>query len=144
KRLLDKVPNSRLITKTEHTPSFADQLARYHNIDIALDTFPYNGTTVSCEAMWMGAPLVTLAGDVHIARVCLSLLTQLNLPELAATSEDEYVKIAADLVNDLPRLRELRRSMRDRMRTAPLLDHAGFTRELETALREAWRSWCAS
>src|SRR5947199_8301192 len=99
---------------SEYAPSLASHLARYDEVDIALDTFPYCGTTTTCEAMWMGVPVVTLVGQTHMSRVGLSLLTQVGLTELSAETVEQYVATAAALANDLPRLRGLRAGMRER------------------------------
>jgi protein O-GlcNAc transferase len=123
--------------------SSADHLALYHRIDIALDTFPYCGTTTTCEALWMGVPVVTLVGARHIERVGFSLLTQVGLPELAATDGNDYVRIAVELSGDAERLATLRYGLRERMRQSPLCDAEGFTRSLETAYRQMWRGWIA-
>lgn len=123
--------------------STADHLALYHRIDIALDSFPYNGTTTTCEALWMGAPVVALAGDRHMARVGVSLLTQAGLPELIAANEAEYVRIATDLGADTRRLEKLRGELRGLMARSRLCDAAGFTRTLETSYRAMWRDWIA-
>ena len=126
--------------KTEH----ADHLRSYGLADIALDPFPYHGTTTSCEALWMGVPVVTLAGATHVSRVGVSLLTNVGLPELIAETEEEYVSIAVGLANDLPRLGEIRRSLRDRMRSSPLMYSRQFARDVEGAYRDVWRRWCAA
>ncbi len=122
----------------------ADHLAIYKRVDIALDSFPYNGTTTTCEAMWMGAPVVTLQGDRHAGRVGASLLGSVGLTELVAQDVDEYVRIAARLAGDLPRLAALRAGMRQRMRASALLDEQGFMRELEEAYLGMWREKLAS
>jgi protein O-GlcNAc transferase len=122
----------------------AEHFQSYGRADIALDPFPYHGTTTTCEALWMGAPMVTLAGATHVSRVGVSLLTNVGLPEMVAGSEEEYVAIAAGLANDLPRLAEIRRTLRDRMKSSPLMDGRQFARDVEGAYRDAWRSWCGS
>ena len=113
-------------------------------MDIALDTFPYHGTTTTCEAMWMGVPVVSLAGQRHVSRVGVSLLNNVGLPELVANTPEEYVRIAVDLANDLPRLQELRSTLRQRMEQSPLMDAPRFARNVEAAYRQMWRKWCAT
>ena len=120
----------------------ADHLAIYNQCDIALDTFPYNGTTTTCEAMWMGVPVVTVAGDRHAARVGLSLLTQLGLTELAGDTPDDYVRIAVALATDRPRLAGLRASLRGRMRASRLMDARAHAAAVEDAYRTMWQAWC--
>jgi predicted O-linked N-acetylglucosamine transferase (SPINDLY family) len=92
----------------------------------------------------MGVPVITLVGQSHMSRVGLSLLTQVGLSELAADDADQYVSTAAKLAMDLPRLRELRAGLRDRMTASPLLDGVGVMRELEAAYREIWAKWVSS
>jgi predicted O-linked N-acetylglucosamine transferase (SPINDLY family) len=120
-----------------------DHLAQYNEMDIALDTFPYNGTTTTCEALWMGVPVLTLAGGTHPARVGASLLGILGLPELVAHSVDEYVDKAVGLAGDRVQLDQWHGSLRDRFKASPLRDEAGFTRAFEHALREAWKTLVA-
>jgi predicted O-linked N-acetylglucosamine transferase (SPINDLY family) len=123
--------------------SKADHLGLYNEIDIALDTFPYNGTTTTCEALWMGVPVVTLAGDRHAGRVGVSLLTQVELNELIATDPDQYVQIAASLAGNLDRLSTLRAGLRGQMAKSPLCNAQVFTQDLERVYREVWKEWCA-
>lgn len=120
----------------------SDHLSVYHEVDIALDTFPYNGTTTTCEALWMGVPVITLAGDVHMSRVGASLLAAAGLQDLIANSPDEYVQVAVALASDPARRHALRSGMRERLAASPLLDHAGLVSRLEAGLRLAWRTWC--
>ena len=122
--------------------STIDHLALYGRVDIALDTFPYNGTTTTCEAMWMGAPVIVLAGDRHAGRVGVSLLQGLGLGELIAASPDEYRRLANDLARDRNRCTAYRNTLRTRMRNAPLTDAVGFARDIEAAFRTMWHSWC--
>jgi predicted O-linked N-acetylglucosamine transferase (SPINDLY family) len=124
-------------------PSHEDHLAQYQRIDIALDTFPYHGTTTTCEALFMGVPVVTLMGDRHAARVGGSLLTQAGLTELIASTPEDYVRLAVELATEQPRLSDLRAGLRERLERSPLRDEVGFTRTLETALFQVWRLWCA-
>jgi predicted O-linked N-acetylglucosamine transferase (SPINDLY family) len=123
-------------------PEVAGHLGAYARVDIALDTFPYNGTTTTCEALWMGVPVISLAGDRHAARVGVSLLTRVGLTELIAQKPEEYVKRAVELAGDTERLVTLRAGMRERMKHSPLCDAKSFTRDLEEAYREMWRTWC--
>jgi protein O-GlcNAc transferase len=123
-------------------PDPAAHLAAYRQVDIGLDPFPYNGTTTTCEALWMGVPVVTLRGDRHAGRVGASLLTQIGLSDLIANSADEYVAIAAALAEDPARLNELRRSLRPCMAASPLCDGRAFARKVETAFRGMWQQWC--
>ena len=122
----------------------ASHFRTYSRVDIALDPFPYNGTTTTCEALWMGVPVVTLAGGTHVARVGVSLLTNIGLPELIASNPEEYVSIAAALAADLDRLRELRGTLRQRMLSSPLMNGPQFARDVEAAYRDIWRRWCAA
>jgi len=124
------------------TPGLAAHLAAYAEVDIGLDTFPYAGTTTTCEALWMGVPVVSLFGGTHASRTGLSLLSAVGLRELAADSRAAYIACAVRLAGDLARLAELRAGLRARMAQSPLTDAARFTRELEQAYRLMWRRWC--
>jgi protein O-GlcNAc transferase len=126
-----------------HEPNIASHLGAYNQMDIALDTFPYHGTTTTCEALWMGVPVISLVGQTHVSRVGVSLLSCVGLKELIAQSAEEYVSIAVGLAKDLPRLAELRRTLRSRMHASPLMDAPRFARDIETAYRQMWRNWCA-
>jgi predicted O-linked N-acetylglucosamine transferase (SPINDLY family) len=120
-----------------------DHLALYQQLDVALDTFPYHGTKTTCEALWMGVPVVTLAGKTHASRVGVSLLNNLGLPELVADTTEEYVRLAVELAGDLPRLSHLRHTLRQRMEVSPLMDAPRFAQDIETAYRSMWHQWCA-
>jgi predicted O-linked N-acetylglucosamine transferase (SPINDLY family) len=120
----------------------ADHLATYNQVDIALDTFPYHGTTTTCEALWMGVPVVTLAGEAHLSRVGLSLLTNAGLQRLVAQSPEQYAQIAASLAKDLPALADLRAGLRQQMLESPLADGKAFARDVEGLYRQVWRNWC--
>ena len=122
-------------------PSAGEHLRLYDRMDIALDPFPYNGTTTTCEALRMGVPVVTLAGRHHVARVGASLLTRCGLAELVAVSETGYVETALALARDPARLTGLRLGMRDRLARSPLGDPRGFARSVEAAYRTMWRRW---
>jgi predicted O-linked N-acetylglucosamine transferase (SPINDLY family) len=117
-----------------------DHLAQYARVDIALDTFPYHGTTTTCESLHMGVPVVTLAGDTHASRVGVSILTNVGEPGLIAASEDDYVRIAADLAGDAARRTQLRASLRGALAGSPLRDGPGFARRFEAVVRTAWRT----
>ncbi len=171
--LLRAVPDSRLMLKSMHTKDAAvreallslltaqgieparidieiwrneaaDHLAAYDRVDVALDPFPYNGTTTTCEALWMGVPVIALAGDRHSGRVGLDLLTRVGLPQLAQPTPEAYGRKAVELASDRAALADLRQGLRARMRASPLCDQKRFTREFEAALRQMWRQWCAS
>ena len=117
-------------------------LELYHHIDVGLDTFPYNGHTTSLDSFWMGVPVVTLVGQTVVGRAGLSQLTNLGLPELIAQTPDQYVQIAAALAEDVPRLAELRRTLRGRMQASALMDAPRFARNIEAAYRSMWTTWC--
>lgn len=118
----------------------AEHLALYGEIDIALDTFPYNGATTSCEALWMGVPVVTLAGETHASRMGASLLGALGLSDLIARSWDEYVATAVRLARSGDELEALHATLRKRFNASVLRDEPGFARAFEQALLEAWRA----
>ena len=126
------------------TPAYHDHLQSYHQVDIGLDTFPYHGTTTSCEALWMGVPVVTLAGDRHVSRVGVTLLTNVGLAELVARDEQEYVKLAVSLAQDVNRLGWLRGNLRQGMKNSPLMQAKEFTQELEGHYQTIWQKWCRS
>jgi predicted O-linked N-acetylglucosamine transferase (SPINDLY family) len=119
-----------------------DHLARYHDMDIALDPFPFNGTTTTLEALWMGVPVIALEGDRHSSRVGASILANAGLGELLARNIEAYIETAARLAADGDRLAQLRRTTRNRISASPLLDPAGFMRALEDAYRRMWEDWC--
>jgi protein O-GlcNAc transferase len=168
-RLLARVPNSRLILHAAQgshrdrvrqqfnqagvTPeriifierlSLPEYLAKYREIDIALDPFPYVGGTTTCDALWMGVPVITLRGQTAVARGGVSILTNAGLSELIADSSDQYIQIAADLASDLPRLARLRSIIRDQLRASPLMDAPRFARDMEAAYRRIWQDFCAT
>ena len=121
---------------------YADYLAGYGEIDIALDPFPYNGGATSVEALWMGVPLITLRGERFVGRMGASILTAAGLDEFIAESPDDYVAKAVALASDLPRLAALRAGMRQRLERSPVCDGARFARGLEATYRAMWREWC--
>jgi predicted O-linked N-acetylglucosamine transferase (SPINDLY family) len=119
-----------------------EYLAAYHRIDVSLDPFPFSGHTTSCDALWMGVPVITLPGQTYASRTCTSLLKHLSLDRLIAQTEDDYVRIARELVADTAALSELRASIRQRMTDSIITHAAEFTKHLESAFRQAWRTWC--
>lgn len=121
-----------------------DHLASYSRVDVALDTFPYNGTTTTCEALWMGVPVVSLAGDRHASRVGLSLLTATGHADWAAENFDSYINKAVALAEDRPLLESLRHNLRKDVSQSLLLDHVGQASRFESALRHAWLEWSAN
>eukprot|EP00850_Spirogloea_muscicola_P015052 SM000112S23994 [mRNA] locus=s112:225802:238896:- [translate_table: standard] len=120
-----------------------DHMQAYSLIDISLDTFPYAGTTTTCESLYMGVPCVTMAGKVHANNVGVTLLSSLGLDELIAATEDEYVQLAYDLALNTPKLASLRGGMRERMLSSRLCDGPTFTRNLENTYRHLWSKYCA-
>jgi protein O-GlcNAc transferase len=125
-------------------PNEREHLQLYNRIDIGLDTFPYNGTTTTCEAMWMGVPVISLCGNTHASRVGASLLSNVGIPELVARTSDEYVSIAINLAKDLQRLKSLREHLRDMMTYSALCDAKRFAFNLELCYRKIWETWCKS
>jgi len=117
-----------------HTRKIHEHLNHYHEVDIALDSFPYHGTTTTCEAMWMGCPVVTRAGGAHVSRVGVSLLSAVGLEEFIGQNREDYIGKAAALAGDIDRLVELRAGMRDRLKSSPLMNAPDFAREFEVAL----------
>ena len=167
-KILHRVPNSKLImkarpladttAKTQFSQAFesheidaervtlrgpvaspTDHLGSYSEIDIAFDPFPYNGTTTTCEALWMGVPVITLAGDRHAGRVGASLLTQIGHNAHIATSQEEYIEIAAQLASNLDGLSKMRSELRENLRRSTLCDGAGFCRRMESAYEHMWQ-----
>jgi protein O-GlcNAc transferase len=163
KRVLDRVPNTKLLIKGRGlqepkcnlafakrfaqagidiarleamvpTPDNHSHLAAYEKVDIALDTFPYQGTTTTCEALWMGVPVVSLIGTSHASRVAKSILTTAGLSEFLAQSPEEYARIAELLAKDRARLATLRRSLRERLAQSPLCDAKTFTANFAAAI----------
>ncbi|HKX00347.1 MAG TPA: tetratricopeptide repeat protein [Bryobacteraceae bacterium] len=119
-------------------------LAHYAQVDIALDPFPYNGATTTCEALAMGVPVVTLRGNRFISRVGSSVLDSAGLHELITENEADYIRKAVRLAEDIPALARMRATMRERLAASALFDTAGFTRSLEGAYRDIWRKWCSA
>ena len=168
-RILQDVPNSRFLLHARegsHRARFCDLLESQgidrrriefigftgitayfetcNRIDIALDTFPYPGGTTTCDTLWMGVPVVTLAGEAALSRAGVSILSNIGLPELIASDPDQYVRIARELAADLPRMSRLRSQMRDRMLSSPPMNAAQFARDVEDAYQQIWQKWCQS
>ena len=121
----------------------AEYLARHQQIDLALDPFPYNGGTTTMHSLWMGVPVVTLAGDHAVSRLCAAHLSRVGLDAFITHNEDDYLQCTVSFANDLPALNTVRQSLRQRM-TAAACDPAAITRQLEAAYCDMWRTWCAS
>jgi len=121
-------------------PSREAHLALYSEVDVALDTFPYNGTTTTCEALWMGVPVVTLAGELHAGRVGASLLHQCGLDDWVAATPERYVSLALAVAANLPE----RRILREWVAESGLTDAPRFAVAWEEALRRVWRDYCAA
>jgi predicted O-linked N-acetylglucosamine transferase (SPINDLY family) len=166
--ILRAAPNSRLVVLADAGDAFADTvrqfahgagierarieivpkrsrydyLALHQELDLALDSFPFNGHTTVCDALWMGVPSLTLEGTSYASRFGTSALRLLGLEEFIARSPEEYVRAAVGWTGRLGELEGLRQSLRERMRGSAMLDSAGFAHDLETAYRQMWRSWC--
>lgn len=130
------------IALSGHSPH-AEMLAQYGRVDIALDPFPFSGGLTTCEALWMGVPVVTLAGETLVSRQSASLLMNLGKTEWVAESPRQYVETALMLAADPAGLVQLRRGLRKQMAASPVCDAGAFTLELESAYRKIWQAWCA-
>ncbi len=126
----------------ERDVSQIEHLTKYNQVDIALDTFPYNGTTTTCEALWMGVPVIVLEGNSHVSRVGVSQMINLGLKEHIAQSKEEYVRIAVNLARDSDKLSVLRKKLRENMMMSPLMDAESLTNNIEKAYRDMWKDWC--
>jgi protein O-GlcNAc transferase len=122
--------------------SLQDYFSWLNSVDIALDTTPYSGGTTTCDALWMGVPVVTAPGTRPSSRSAASILATAGLPEWIASSREDYVRRAVEYARDEARLAQLRRSLRDQLRGSALMDEPGFVRDLENAYRGMWRAWC--
>jgi predicted O-linked N-acetylglucosamine transferase (SPINDLY family) len=127
----------------ERTDGLVEHLSLYNGVDITLDTFPYNGTTTTCEALWMGRPVVSRRGDMHMSRVGASLLAAVGHAEWVAENEDDYVRIAVELAQERQGLRDACLGLRTAMRQSVLLDHKGQAERFGEALRQCWQEACA-
>jgi len=132
----------RLVLKAP-TPGIQEHLVTYAEVDLALDTFPYHGTTTTCEALWMGVPVLTLAGVAHVSRVGCSLLRHAGLEDHITFTPQEYVAKAVALAGTWREWAALRTQLRARLARSPLMDERRFVTHLEEAYRMMWRAWCA-
>jgi len=115
----------------------------YNAVDIALDTTPYSGGTTTCDALWMGVPVVTVPGVRPSSRSAASILTTVGLTDWIASSPEDYVRRAVQFAGERTAVAELRSSLRSRMRASPLMDEERFARDMEDVYRRMWRSWCS-
>ena len=119
-----------------------EHLQFYSKIEVALDTFPYNGTTTTCDALWMGVPVITLCGDRHAARVGNSLLKAIGMQDWVAHTEDEYIQKAQELASDTQNLKTVKSGLRQQMQQSVLCDGLGFVKKLETIYADLYKKWC--
>lgn len=127
---------------TQPQAVLAEYLDSISGVDIALDTTPYSGGTTTCDALWMGVPVVALHGKRSISRSAASILSSVGLREWIAATPEEYVRRAVEFAGNMPRLDELRGTLRKKMRSSPIMDETAFVRGLENAYRMMWRAWC--
>ncbi len=123
-------------------PSLKDHLSIYNDVDIALDPFPYNGTTTTCEALWMGTPVITLRGDRHASRVGAGILSRIKKHELIAETEEDYVLKAIELSENPALVSKFRSTLRRKMMNSPLCDAKQFAHDIESVFRQMWIKWC--
>ena len=133
--------HSRRLEFCENLPR-EQYLRIFDRIDIALDPLPYNGITTTCDALWMGVPVISRVGERAAGRAGLGFLTVAGFPEWVAHSDEQFVKIAVDLANDLPRLMDIHATLRQRFVHSPVMDAARFARNVERAYRQVWQRWC--
>lgn len=130
------------VSLAAHRPR-QEYLRLYHDIDLGLDTFPYNGHTTSLDALWMGVPVITLVGKTVVGRAGLSQLTNLGLPEFVASTPEQFLAMAVEHAAHITRLAKLRATLRQRMQNSPLTDAPRFARSVEAAYRAMWQRWCS-
>jgi predicted O-linked N-acetylglucosamine transferase (SPINDLY family) len=168
-RLLERVPEARLLVYARGEPHrdrvrralraaavaesraafvghqpLADYLTTYRSIDVALDPYPYGGGTTTCDALWMGVPVVSLAGRTAVSRAGSTLLSHVGLERLIARNAEQYVELAAALIWDTSGLAALRQELRSRLEASSVMDATQFARDVEAAFRTMWRAWCKS
>jgi protein O-GlcNAc transferase len=136
----DGIPCQRLLFAGASPPT--EYLEDYGRIDIALDPFPYNGGSTTLDALWMGVPVVTLAGRLAVQCCGSSILTAAGLPDFTARTPEQYLKIALYLAAVVPKTPDLRQEIHRALAASPLMDEIGIVRDVETAYREMWRTWC--
>jgi protein O-GlcNAc transferase len=122
----------------------SNQYVLYNKIDLALDPFPFNGGTTTLDALWMGTPVIALAGEYFTARMGVTILNNVGVPELIAEDEAAYVDLAVRLATDPSQLRAVRDGLRQKMAASRMMDFAAFARDMEAAYRGMWRRWCAN
>jgi len=167
-KILQSVPNSHLILKNPHishekkqylelfkeegipedriklyktSTRMEEHLKLYNAMDIGLDPFPFNGATTTCEALWMGVPVITLIGDRHVGRVGASILRNVGLSDFIAQDVDGYIKLAINMADNINYLQEIRQGLRERMQSSPLCDHISFTNDVENAYQGMWQKY---
>ncbi len=136
------ISNERIMM-TPFTMTTEEHLACYSHLDLSLDTFPYNGTTTTCESLWMGVPVIGFLGNRHAARVTASILTRLKLDSLIGKDKDECVEIAVHLAGRPELLEVLRFGLREKMRNSSICNGITFCAELGEAYRQMWKKWCS-
>jgi predicted O-linked N-acetylglucosamine transferase (SPINDLY family) len=136
--------DSRRLLLEGTVPQRSEHLMTFHRVDIALDPFPYPGITTSVESLWMGVPVLTLAGERFLSRQGVGLLMNAGLTEWIAADADDYVARAILHAGDMQRLAALRDGLRQRVLASPIFDAPRFARHFEIALRGMWQKWCDS
>jgi len=142
KRFTDRGVSCERVLLYEHEENGRDHLNHYADIDIALDPFPFTGATTTFEALWMGVPVISMLGDRFVSRMAGSILHHAGYPELTATTPADYITLACELAADIPRLKDLRTSLRGALSASPLCDGEGYTRMIEGSYRDMWEKWC--
>ncbi len=130
------------VTMVAYIP-IEDYYRWFSRVDIAFDTMPFSGGTTTCDALWMGAPVITFPGLRSWSRSAASILTTLGLTDCIADSQEDYVRQAVQLAGNPARIAELRKSLRSRMIASPLMDKRRFARDMENAFRKMWKAWCS-
>lgn len=130
------------LTFLGNQPTLAEHLEWYRKVDVALDSLPFEGLSQTCDALWLGVPVITMAGHTSASRTGAALLMQMGLEKLVANSETGYIRRAAQLAKDHQVLASLRKALRKRMSKSPLCDEAGFAADVGAAFRGMWKAWC--